>query len=446
MKKSLLYVALAVLVLGNACKKDEESDPYTAPYTSETVEESKSNVEQNAVSLVDQLDAMSSTNGMKVMLHLYDLESGNTLKSTLESPMIAPLALISDLNATGVSNVINQLKSTTEEFESDPVSFTAEFDSLAGKYTYNFESGEFDMTELADKIVIEFPGLEGDITNTAVITAENFTVAEITNPGDNWPSGLDNELPTGLKVTLTYNGSNLAGFSLSASYKEDGMPTKIKTELYVDDFKLTTTVVHSPYSSASFTNTLTFKDDILLETYIAAEGDWSDENIDNSQEETEYTDEWGYTWTDTDMHIEEIIKNANAHVILMNLKVAGQVNIKVLGDAIWTIDEQEDLSDQAEAQAIVDAINENAKLVVIYRDSNSKIAEAEAYVDEYDDGFGEIYYEPAMRFVYADGSKVDVETYVNTELDSFYSSLNDFIDSLNEEYGLSLDHVSPQGK
>jgi hypothetical protein len=446
MKKSLLYVGLAVLVLGNACKKDEESDPYSAPYTTETVEESKTNVEQNAVALVDQLDAMSSSNGMKVMLHLYDLDSGNDVKSTLESPVMAPLSMIRDLNASGISRVINQIKSTTGMLERDPISFTAVFDSLAGKYTYNFESGEFDMTELADKVVIEFPGMEGDVTNTAVITAENFTVAEITEPGDNWPSGLEYELPAGLKVTLDYNGDNLAGFTLSASYKADGMPTKIKTELYVDDFKLTTTVVHSPYTSASFTNTLTFKNDILLETYIAAEGDWSDENINNSEEETEYTDEWGYTWTDTDVHIEEIVKNANAHVILMNLLVAGQVNSKVLGDSIWSIDEQESLSDLEEAQAIVDAINANVKLVVIYRDSNTKIAEAEAYVAEYDDNFGETYYEPAMRFVYADGSKVDVETYVNSELDSFYSSLNDFIDSLNEEYGLSLDPVNAPAK
>jgi hypothetical protein len=222
------------------------------------------------------------------------------------------------------------------------------------------------------------------------------------------------------------------------------MPTKIKSEIYVDDFKLTTTLQHSPYSSASFTNTLTFKGDILLETYLAAEGNWSQENIDNSEEETTYTDEWGYQWTETNTHIEEIIKNANAHVILMNLMVAGDVNVKVLGDSIWAIDERRNLiTDQEEAQAIVDAINANSKLVVIYRDSNTKIAEAEAYVAETDDGFGGVVYEPAMRFVYADGSKVDMETYVNTELDSFYSSMNDFIDKLNAEYGLDLGPVGP---
>jgi hypothetical protein len=444
MKKSLLFVSLAILVLGNACKKDEESDPYKAPYTTETVEQSKTNVEQNAVALVDQLDAMTDANGMKVMQHLYDLETGTPVKSTLKSPIIAPLALIRDLNAKGFSNVVRQLKSTSEAFDQDPVSFNAMFDSIAGRYTYNFVSGEFDRTDLADKVVIEFPGLEGDLTNTAVITAENFSVAEISDPGDNWPSQLAPELPASLSVTLTYNGTKLAGFSLSASYKSDGMPTKIKTEMYVDDFKLTTTLQHSPYSSASFTNTLTFKGDILLETYLAAEGNWSQENIDNSKEETTYTDDWGYQWTETQTHIEEIIKNANAHVILMNLMVAGDVNVKVLGDSIWAIDDRRDeITDQQEAQAIVDAINANSKLVVIYRDSNTKIAEAEAYVAEYDDGFGGINYEPAMRFVYADGSKVDMETYVNTELDSFYSSLNDFIDKLNAEYGLDLGPVGP---
>jgi hypothetical protein len=82
---------------------------------------------------------------------------------------------------------------------------------------------------------------------------------------------------------------------------------------------------------------------------------------------------------------------------------------------------------------------------VIYRDSNKKIAEAEAYVaSEVDEYSSETNYYPAMRFVYADGSKVDVETYVNTELDNFYTSLNEFINHLNSEYGLDIQPVNTE--
>ncbi len=426
---------MTALMLVFACKKDDEKDPFEASYTTETVQESKANVEQNAVDLVDQLDALSSAKGIQVMMNLADLQPVNTEKSTLKSPVLKPLSLISSLgDRNQITNVFKNMQEAGTVMESDPVAISAVFDSLAGKYIYNFETGEFDMSELDGQIVFEFPGLENDQTNTAIITVDNFSVADISDPGENWPSGLANELPTGIRIGLKYNNVSVAGVSLSAAYKSDGMPTKVNVELFVDDFTLSMTATHSPYTSASYKNTLKFKSEILFETYIAAEGDWSEDNIDNSIEDTDENSE---------IHIEEIIKKANAHIILMNLQVVGRVNMKTLGDTIWAIDERRELiSEEEEAQAIVDAINANAELIVIYRDSNKKIAEAEAFVEsKVNDYNGETEYYPAMRFVYADGSKVSVEMYVKEEMDSFFTSLNQFIDDLNAEYGLNIDPV-----
>jgi hypothetical protein len=169
-----------------------------------------------------------------------------------------------------------------------------------------------------------------------------------------------------------------------------------------------------------------------LETYIAAGGNWSEENINNNV-------------TDSSTTIENIIRNANAHVILMNLQVVGEVNVKALGDNIRGLEENQDITTEEEFyQAMADAINNNANLIVIYRDANTKIAEAEAYVSSYYDSYTQqTEYNLDMRFVYADGSKVDVETYVNSELDNFYASVNDFIDKLNAEYNLNLEYIGP---
>jgi hypothetical protein len=435
MKKSLQLIPLIALMLVFACKKDKDTDPFKASYTTETVEQSKTNVEQNAIDLVDQLDALSSAKGLQVIMHLANLNPVVAEKSAMSNPVLQPLSLISSLNnKTNAAKVFKGMRSNSL-MTSDPVAISALFDSIAGKYTYNFNTQAFDRTELANQIVFEFPGLETDLTNTAVITVDNFTVATITNPGDNWPSGLANEAPTGLRLDLKYNGTSVAGFTFGASYQSDGMPTRVNMEMYVDDFRWTLTAVHSPYTSASFTNTLKYKSDILFETYIAAEGNWSQDNIDNSTVETDYG---------TDTQIEEIINNANAHVILMNLEVVGRVNIKPLGDTLWAVDARRDQMTKEEiAQAQVDAINANGKLIVIYRDSNLKVAEAEAYVaSSFDDYTQETDYYPAMRFVYADGSNVDVNTYVNNELDNFYTSLNQFIDTLNFDYGLNINHVN----
>jgi hypothetical protein len=295
------------------------------------------------------------------------------------------------------------------------------FDSIAGKYTYNFQTYEFDYSELADKVVFEFPGKETDNTNTASITIDNFTVKEITDPIDTWPEELAPELPASIKVDLKYNDVSIAGASFAATYLSNGMPTKVTVSLWLDDFTFTTTAVHSPYTSASWKNSLKYKTEILIETYIAASGNWSEENLS------------------TEPDIQDVLKRANAYWILMNLEVAGQVNVKGIADAAAALQENPDITTQQQAvEALVEIINKNADLVVIYRDSNTKIAEAEAYAAVDGD-----YYYPAMRFVYADGSAVDPQTFVSEDLDGFYTALNDFIDQLNAEYDLNLDHVYP---
>jgi hypothetical protein len=437
MKKVFFLLSVSALMLVFACKKDKDTDPMSAKYTDETVEQSKANVQQNAVDFVDQLDALSSAKGIQVIMHLAGMDPVTLQKSALSSPIMQPLSLLRALNdKSQASQIFVKMKSASQLMEGDPVYISDMFDSIAGRYTWNFETQQFDKSALANQVVFEFPGLEADLTNTATVTVDNFTVTDISNPREDWPSGLAPELPTGLRITMKYNTETVAGVSMSASYKSDGMPTKISVQVFVDDFTLTETITHSPYTSASFINTLKFKDEILFETYAAASGDWSQENIDNNIEETEYG---------TNTHIEEIVKAANAHVILMNLEAIGNIDFKSFGDAMWTIDEQEEQMTQEEAaQARVDALNANAKLIVIYRDSNTKVAEAEAYVDSrYDDYSQTTEYFPAVRFVYADGSKVTAEDYVKGELDGFYTSLNQFIDELNAEYGLDIEHQNP---
>jgi hypothetical protein len=430
MKKNLFLIAFAMLMFLFSCKKDDTSSPYDAAYTDESPEVSKANVEQNAIDLVDQLDAMTSATAIEVLLNLGNLNPGMPVKSAKSSPVMAPLMLISTINnKSSISSVLDGMRRSAELVSADPIAFSAMFDSIAGKYTYNFVSGEFDFTELADKIVFEFPGKETDLTNTAVITVDKFSVVEIAEMSNMLPTGSFSELPTSIRIDLKYNTVSIAGAQFNASYQSDGMPVKVAVSLYLDDFTFNTTLVHSPYSSASWTNTLKYQSDILLETYIAAKGNWSEENLNSA-----------------DVNVQDIINNANAHVIVMNLMVAGQVNMKAIGDDLGALD-VETMTQEEITQAEVDAINANAKLVVIYRDSNTKIAEAEAFVDSYYDAYyDETEYSVGMQFVYADSSAVDVETYVNGELDNFYESVNTFIDKMNTEYDLGLEYIGPPTK
>ena len=437
MKRDLLAIALILFVVITACKKDkDEVDPFSAAYTDETVEQSKTNVEDNAIALLNEVEDLKQATAIEVLMHMTELPPPTDLSSQEPGTpaLMSPVSFLTSLNMNNAnpSTIFSMMKSTAEAYE-DPFTATAIWDSLVGKYTYNPSTDVYDKTPLSDEIVIEFPGKSTDQTNTAVLTISDFGIFEITEPISEWPDGLAAEVPSSISVDLTYSGTSIAGFTFTGSYMNDGMPTKIKTVFTLDDFSFTFDVTHSPYTQASITETFKRQDKILVELYAKADGDWSENNIEAN------VDDGGF---------EEIIKSANAHFIFMNIKITGRLDITALANEMKSLEDQyynESITEEEAVDAEVIAINENADLVVTYIDQNKKIAEIEAYkVEDQWTGYGDVVYTDYwvdMRMVYNDGSKVDMETYFNNELNNFYTEINNFIADLNADYNMNIDPI-----
>ena len=80
------------------------------------------------VDLVDQLDALSTAKGIQVIMNLADLQPVSTTKSTLQSPVLKPLSLISSLNdKSQIGNVFKNMQEAGSLMESDPVAVSASF-------------------------------------------------------------------------------------------------------------------------------------------------------------------------------------------------------------------------------------------------------------------------------------------------------------------------------
>lgn len=425
MKKTYLLFALGILIIAISCKKDEK-DSFDVKYTSESVEASKANVEDNAIALLDEINDLTNVTAIEILMNLNELNGTTPLKSTSTSNIMLPVLLMKSFKKESIASDASGLLKTTAKAYAEPFSITEEWEAITGTYTYNSGTGDFDKSSLSNKVVILFPGKASDNTNTAEITIDNFKVFEVTDPISGWPEeDMAAELPSSINVSLKYKGTEVAGFAFSGSYKSDGMPTKVTSTLTVDEFSFILEVTHSPYSEASFRETFKRANKTLLEIYLKANGDWSEDNIDANIEE----------------EFEEIIRSANAHFILMNIKIVGKVNIKALADKMKLLeDDYYDgiLTESKFVDAQVAAINANTQLIVVYVDKNTKIAQAEAY--KYYDSYYDEYY-PNMRFVYNDGSKIDMETYLSTELNNFYDELDAFIDELNEKYKLGLEPV-----
>lgn len=208
-------------------------------------------------------------------------------------------------------------------------------------------------------------------------------------------------------------------YDFSASYETDGMPTNISSILSVGAFSFSMVIDHTPYTNASMKYSFKHSDDILLEVYYAQAGDWSEENIEIA--EAEY----------------DILNSANAYIQVMNIKLMGRVNAKALAEDMEALEEDPPADDSLYMQQAVDIVNENMDLIMLYADVNEKICEAEAYVypdTYYECSYYELdedcnwicmdpiertYYGIDIRFVFADGSKVDAATYFSEGFDEF---------------------------
>ncbi len=447
-----IWIAAFALLLFVSCEDDKTEDSsienaLEAEYSEATPEESKQDVEDAAVNLVTQIDALEDEEAIDVMIEMMDLFGGNESPSAQYNIPLKAAQILSDDSKKSVE-VYNLLKATTEEGLALSDSFAAQ----TATYTYNFETLDFDKSENADAIVFLFPGKEGDVTNTAEISIGDFTVAEITEPRADFdlPAGTI-EFPTGLKATLKYNESTLMSYTLSASYLSDGTPTSLENTLAIGTFSFNQVLNHTQYKSASFDFSFKSGSDILIAFGAEINGDWTESNIDDNT--SEYYDSY-YQETYTETEMEEIINNGNAYIQFMSLKAVGQVDIQAIVNGEQEFEdahtgEWDDATELAEAENLVSLFSENARFVLIYTEDNTMIASLEPYVvtETYSYTWnGTTYYDNDyymdVRMVFNDESKVSMETYVETELTGFFDALNDFVLKLNNDYRAEFNEVN----
>jgi len=442
--KFTLIIVLSAGIFISSCKKDkDEVTPFNSKYSDLTVEQNKQNLEDEGVEMVNELDQLKSATGIEVAINFANKSESEVVGKSSSITNIVPVNLIASIaTSKSYEDVVKSLKTTAE----DPETLTDIWDSIVGKYSWDKTTETWAYTALSDKIVFEFPGKEGDTENTASITISNYTFVTISNPDYDIDEEIGTDFPTGLKMELAYNGTVLSSFTYNASFTETGIPTSLEIVLTIDAFSISAKTTHTPYTSASVKYSFKNGDKILIEMYADASGNWSEENIDNNTIETK---EFNYIdWTGdsvfsyyTEPVIENILTKGNAYVQVMNIKVAGMIDVKSLGSTMSDLDDQrekESITNKEYYQKMEDAFNKYIQLVVVYADSKEKIAAAifDGTYEEYSDEYGTSYdFSLDVQFVFADGSKVAAETYFTDGFDGLVDEINNFITDINDEYG-----------
>lgn len=448
MKLSLKCMALLVAagMFFIACEKESDDGPmdkyFEAEYADKDSVEVKQDLEQTGVDMQETMDQLQQEEAIDVTANLVDLLANSSLFDDLNGFVPADQLASIQNGKMPEEGMVMGLKSASE----DPESLEEAWNMLVGEYTYDAELDSFVKSENTDAIIINFPGLEGGTNNDAVLTVSNFSVFNPTEPVPSTEETIP-ELPASLNVELTYgdNAIPILTSSFEGSYEANGVPKLINYVLEVGAFDLVYKVEHNPYSKATIIYSLKYNDEIVVEMYGESNGDWSEQNIEDNIVTIEESNEFG-SWEYQEFYFENVLNNANSYIQVMNVKVAGAVNIKELAAVMRPLDENENITEEEYAQQSADAINDNGKLVVVYADSNEKIAMAEAYPKQYTyvdewcnfvEGSGweaceEIYWGIGVNMIFADGSKVDAETYLTEVFDSMAQDLDDFFAFLDQ--------------
>ena len=196
----------------------------------------------------------------------------------------------------------------------------------------------------------------------------------------------------------------------NATYKADGIPAQLSQTLSIDDFVLAFNV---NYSDSEITSNTSFKKGStdLLKVENNIKGKLNYNNLLTIEEN-------GFG---------DVISSVSVKFQMMDIAVAGSVD-----DAKGFFTEMKNVGDLPEEEyhkKECEVFNKYCKVYAYFVNDNTKFAEVEFFVKQYNDSYGS-HYTTALRFIMSDGSKVEIEDYMETGFDDLQKRIESLIDNL----------------
>ena len=458
MKKTNLFLtcAIASCALVTSCKDDVE-EAYlddsgqvkeTAPgkitnpeaFAQLSAEENKKQLEDDGFDLLTNLEDLSESSAVDVstsFVSFLDRASAEPANGRL-SATSRTLKGLSD-GKTSAQSIFATLRTAEQE----PESIQEFYDQYTGVWAWNTEKEDWDYQAKGDKIVFEFPATEDGTENNAQFIVHSYEGLSQDHPYGEY----EGDLPTKMVTELTMDGESQATYSFVAAYNQDGEPEQLTTSLSVNSFVFSiladnnTKKVGVQYSLKRDSKT-------LLAMGSGAYGNFSSDYILSLDEKE-------------DTHEGDVVNRVDAYFQLMNVVLAGEMDIKKYLDGYednyeFRYDENgnyqgsgyNDTITENNAQLLEQAFNLN----VFYADGSGKIADTEVYTytDSYttyeatydDEGYyagskeKEVEYQSMdVRMVFEDKSKSDLETYFGEGFEDLVKEFEKFAEELEEKGG-----------
>lgn len=402
MKRSLLLLLTGVTFMFTACKSELDLDN-ELKFSKLTVEEQKQKVEDSGIEFVNAMEGMQDTKAMIAIDEFLSIASGSAANAPLKR-------LKSDLvnrNAKAFTNFDKQLRVAAVE------------SSLWGEWEWNSTYGELELiNELENKAIIRFPASSTSTTNNGLITITyTESSVEVPETGEMYPSEITFVMKVDSKEVMSadYNGT----------YYADGSPKEVTQKFDLETYEWKAEISNNQKKA---TESYEFKKGTktLLKSEAVVEGTLKVDEIQTSV---------------GNESPEDAINNFAVYFQVVDLAIKGGTdNFKAMITELKAIDGDLSYEDSAKEEAKI--LNKYLVVYAYFVDDNRKFADIEFYV--YEDVYTyetyqynsqisqyelvtvtetDYYLQP--RMIMSDGSKVDVDEYVENGFDDLLDQIED---------------------
>lgn len=396
MKKKLLNLSFAIILLFafNSCKKDDDAFDKTLKFSTLSVEDQKKSVEQNGVELANSMDEMMNSKAMIAMNNMSSLFSMNSANMEFVKPFSQLQKELAKQNVKAVSNLDKQLKVAA-----------GNSDGQWGIYTWNNDIEDFDFVAgAANAVTYLFPATENSSTNDGelkITYVESTIAAPDTDPVM--------YLPTSMTAVLKVSGAVALTANFSATYKSDATPTSLKQTLVIDDYNWSAEMSNNE-KKASAKYSFNKGTKVLVKLEAALTGNLTTSKFQESEGP------------------EDVITNGMINFQVMNIALYGSIaDMKGFSTEIQNINSTtgKGLSDKEFLDKKATTVNKYVNSFGYFVKEDKKFADIEFFTYEVSDGYYSKY-EMQPRFVLSDGTKVEIDEYMQSGFEELFIMIEQF--------------------
>ncbi len=391
MKRNTIYQLVGVLAVFfmYACNSNLDLDK-TLNFSKLTVQEQKQQLEESAIEFVDVMDGIQDEAAFEPAMNFVNKAGG-----TAASP-------VKQLNL----DLKNRSTRILKNFDRQLRVAYADSTIAWGLYEWNSAKGVFVKTaDYTDKIVYKYPSTENGTSNNVIVTIV-YTESDVLAPES------DQYYPSSMTYEMKVDGKVVMSADFTGTYKDDGTPVKVKQSLEIGEYSWVAQITNTT-DEASESYEFKHAATTLVKMEASAAGEITAENL-NSDDPT------------------ATITKGAVYFQLMDVAILGGMkDFQGFREEMIALDNSETANDQDR----IDILNKYLICYGYYVSDNTKFADVEFYLkttqEEYYDEFLQQWVtststDVVPRFVLSDGSKVDIENYVQTGFEDLTTRLEEY--------------------